>query len=143
MSMYTQLLDAAVGQRGPDAPLTTKHGALDALRHRRRDLIGGVLPATDPDAVPVMLAREIAYDLALLELAELMGIGTDLLRFEQPWQERARLEEALRERGVTTPPSAPPPTDAGEPARSSCGPEADGAFRSRWPRCATPGSIAR
>ena len=58
-------------------------------------------PVTDPDAVPVALAREIAYDVALLELAEVMGIETDLRRFEQPRQERARLEEALRER-VTT-----------------------------------------
>jgi hypothetical protein len=50
----------------------------------------------------VVLAREVAYDVALLELAEVMGIETDLSRFEQPRLERARLERELRERGITT-----------------------------------------
>jgi hypothetical protein len=49
-----------------------------------------------------VLAREVAYDVALLELAEVMGIETDPSRFEQPRQERARLEQELRERGITT-----------------------------------------
>jgi hypothetical protein len=41
--------------------------------------------------------------MALLELSEVMGIKTDLHRFEQPQQERARLEEALRDYGVAAP----------------------------------------
>jgi hypothetical protein len=45
-------------------------------------------------------------------------------RFEQPRRERARLEAALRDSGITTQAS-------------------EGSVRYRWPRCATPGSIAR
>jgi hypothetical protein len=103
MSMYTQLLDAAVGQREPVGVHPTRHSALDALRRRCGELNEGIPPATDPDAIPVVLAREIAYDMALLELSEVMGIKTDLHRFEQPQQERARLEEALRDYGVAAP----------------------------------------
>jgi hypothetical protein len=102
MSMYTQLLDAAVGQRGPVGVHPTRRSALDALRRSRGELDEGIPPATDPDAVPVVLAREIAYDVALLELAEVMGLEPDLHRFEQPQQERARLESALQDRGVVT-----------------------------------------
>jgi hypothetical protein len=101
MSMYTQLLDAAVAQRVPVHMQPTRHGALNALRRTRGELTEGVAPAKGPDAVPVVLAREIAYDVALLELSEAMGIETDLRRFEQPQQERARLEEALKDYWVT------------------------------------------
>jgi hypothetical protein len=102
MSMYTELLDAAVGQRGSVALGPTRRSALDALRRSRGELDEETPPPTDPDAVPVVLAREIAYDVALLELAEVMGIETDPSRFEQPRQERARLELELRARGITT-----------------------------------------
>ena len=79
MSMYTQLLDAAVGQRGPVALRPTRRSALDALRRSRGELNEDTPPPTDPDAVPLVLAREIAYDVALLELAEVMGIETVLV----------------------------------------------------------------
>ena len=101
MSMYTQLLDAAVEQRGTVLVRTTKHSALDALWRRGGELNEDVPPATDPDAVTVVLAREIAYDVALLELARVWGIETDPSHFEQPRHERSRLEQALRDRGVT------------------------------------------
>jgi len=126
MSMYSQLLDAAVAQRGPVGMHATRHSALDALRRSRGELDEGIPPATDPDAVPFALARQVAYDVALLELSEVMGIETDLRRFEQPRQERARLEEALRDCWVTSRTIS----DASE------------GLRYRWPRCATPGSIA-
>jgi hypothetical protein len=102
MSMYTQLLDAAVGQRGPVALRPTRRSALDALRRSRGEINEDRPPPTDPDAVPVVLAREIAYDVALLVLAGVMGIETDPSRFAHPRQERARLEQELRERGITT-----------------------------------------
>ena len=57
--------------------------------------------ATDPDAVPVVLAREIGYDVALLELAQVWGSIRIRSHFEQPRLERSRLEQALRDRGVT------------------------------------------
>ena len=97
MSMYSQLLGAAVAQRGAVGLHPTRRSALDTLRRSRGELNEGIPPATDPDAVPVVLAREIAYDVALLEVSAVMGIETDLRRFEQPQQERARLEEAVRD----------------------------------------------
>jgi hypothetical protein len=126
MSMYSQLLDAAVAQRGSVGVHPTRRSALDALRRSRGELEEGSPPATDPDAVPVAPAREIAHDVALLELSGVMGIETDLRRFEQPRRERARLEEALRDCWVTSGAT----TDTSE------------VLRYRWPRCATPGSIA-
>jgi hypothetical protein len=100
MSMYTQLLDAAFGQRAPVLVRPTEHDALSAVRRCRRELQRDTPPATDPDAVPVVLAREIGYDVALLELAEILGIETDSRRFEQPLLERARLEQAFLDRGI-------------------------------------------
>ncbi|HEX4127683.1 MAG TPA: hypothetical protein VHX67_08925 [Acidimicrobiales bacterium] len=100
MSMYTQLLDAAFGQRAPVLARPTERGALATARHCRRQLVRAASPATDPDAAPVVLAREIGYDVALLELAGIMGIETDPSRFEQPLRERARLEQVLLERGI-------------------------------------------
>jgi hypothetical protein len=135
MSMYTELLHAALEERGPVVPHPTMHSALHALRRRRGELDEGTSPVTDPDAVPVVLAREVAYDLALVDVAELMGIETALHRFGQPRQERARLEMALLDSGVAArSPLAARPADL----RTR-----DGAVRYRWPRCATPGSIAR
>jgi hypothetical protein len=101
MSMYTQLLGAAVGQRGPVLVRPTERSALETARRCRRALEEENPPATDPDVVPVVLAREIGYDVALLELADVLGIETGPSRFEQPRHERDRLERALRERGIT------------------------------------------
>ena len=62
-------------------------------------------PATDPDAVSAVLALEVAYDVALLRLARLVGVESDPDRFEQPQLERARVEEALRSRGISLEPA--------------------------------------
>jgi hypothetical protein len=100
MSMYTHLLDAAYGQRAPVPGSPTEHSALSAVRRCRGELARDTPFPSDPEAVPAVLAREISYDVALLELAELLGIETDPSRFEQPWQERARLEQVLRNQGI-------------------------------------------
>jgi hypothetical protein len=104
MSMYTHLLDAAYGQRAPVPVRPTQHGALTALRRCRGELSQGTPPPTDPDAVPVVLAREISYDVALLELAEILGVETDPSRFDQPWNERARLEQVFWDLGIVLQP---------------------------------------
>jgi hypothetical protein len=102
MSMYTQLLTAALNQRTPaGARAATELGALDEVLRCRGELPEGVPPEQDPDRVPVVLARQISYDVALLELARVVGIEAGPSRFEQPQQERARLENALRERGIS------------------------------------------
>jgi hypothetical protein len=101
MSMYTQLLDAAVGQRATVMVRADERSALSEVVRCRAQLEQGVPAATDSDAVPLVLAREVGYDVALLELAEVLGIETDTGRFEQPRQERARLEQALRDQGIS------------------------------------------
>ena len=97
MSMYTQLLDAAYGER--PGPLEEGAAVAEVLRCRFQ-LEERVPPGLDPDAVPVVLALQVGYDVALLGLARLVGVETDPTRFEQPERERERLEQALRDRGI-------------------------------------------
>ena len=100
MSMYTQLLEAAFGQRPAPAAGATERSALEEVLRCRRQLEEGDPPDTDPDTVPVALAMQIGYDVALLDLARVVGVETDASRFEQPQQERERIERALRELGL-------------------------------------------
>ncbi len=73
MSMYTQLLEAAFGQRPAPAAGATEQSALEEVLRCRRELEEGDPPDTDPHAVPVALALQIAYDVALLDLAGAVG----------------------------------------------------------------------
>jgi hypothetical protein len=100
MSMYTQLLHAAFGQRAPVMVRSSKRSALEAVRRSRGELEEKMPPRTDPDAVPVVLVRQIGYDVALLELAALLGVESDPSPFEPPLHERSRLEQAFRHRGI-------------------------------------------
>jgi hypothetical protein len=101
MSMYTELLDATRERRAPVVVCPTEPRAIDEVLRCRGQLEEDAPAATHPDTVPTVLAREIGYDVALLQLAEILGIETEPSRFEQPEQERARLERAFRERGLT------------------------------------------
>jgi hypothetical protein len=101
MSMYTQLLEAAFGQRPAPAAGATEQSALEEVLRCRRELEEDDPPDTDPYAVPVALALQIGYDVALLDLAKAVGIDTDPSSFEQPQQERERIEEALQELGYS------------------------------------------
>ena len=100
MSMYTHLLDAAYERRPVVSPRPSAHNAVSAVRRCRGELELERPAAPGPDAVPIVLAREIGYDVALLELAEVLGVETDPSRFEQPLDERARLERAFLDRGI-------------------------------------------
>ncbi len=104
MSMYTQLLDAALGQRLAPEPDAPKHRAVAKVRRCREQLDEGIPSGMDPDTVPIVLALQIGYDVALLQLAAVLGVETDPSRFEQPQSERARLEEAFSELGVSLEP---------------------------------------
>jgi hypothetical protein len=93
MSMYTRLLDAALRER-PLTEVGAREHALGEVIRCRRDLEDGVPPGA-ADTVPVALALQIAYDVALVEMARAVGVDTDPNRFEQPQTERERLERAL------------------------------------------------
>jgi hypothetical protein len=88
-------------QRAPVALRPTERRALNEVLRCRGELEEDVPADIQSDAVPTVLAREIRYDVALLELANVVGIETDPSRFEQPLRERDRLERAFRDRGIT------------------------------------------
>lgn len=103
MSMYTQLLEAAWRDRpgrttsGAD---TSQGGALDEVMRRRRQLGEGLQAGESAETVPAQLALQVAYDVALMDLARSVGIETEPSRFEQPQLERERLEDQLNAQGV-------------------------------------------
>ncbi len=101
MSMYTQLLDAALEQRPLHGGESSPHHAVEEVRRRRDELDVGVPDGADLDTVPAVLALQIGYDVALLELAAVMGIESGPSCFEQPELERDRLRRALRARGIS------------------------------------------
>jgi len=99
MSIYAQLLDDALGQALPDKTSTTGDALAQLLEIRRR--LGAILPGyTGPDWTTAAIADQLAYDVALIELARRLGIGVSLTGFGQPKHERTRLEQALVARGV-------------------------------------------
>jgi hypothetical protein len=100
MSMYTQLLDAAFTERARPGGRVTRRVAVAEVIRCRDELDEGVPPDIDPDAVPVVLALEIGYDVALMELARVVGVDTDPSRFDQPQRERRRLEHAFNDLGI-------------------------------------------
>jgi hypothetical protein len=101
MSMYTQLLGAALGERFPHDAGVSRHAAVAEARRCRHDLATGTPVGVNPDSVPVVLALQVGYDVALIELASVMGIDSDPGRFEQPQRERERLEAALGDLGIS------------------------------------------
>ena len=72
MSMYTQLLRAALEQPPPGAG-DDRHAAFDLAFRQRRELQQTLRPDEDLDAVAVLLARQVSYDVALMRLALAVG----------------------------------------------------------------------
>jgi hypothetical protein len=99
MSMYTQLLDAALHQLPIDGSGQERVAVAEVRRCRSQ--LDRASADVDPDTVPAALALQIGYDVALLRLAELIGIDSDPSRFDRPQLERTRLEGALAERGIS------------------------------------------
>ncbi len=52
------------------------------------------------NGVAVAVADQLAYDVALIEFAQGLGIEVDARGFDQPRLERHRLEQALASRGI-------------------------------------------
>jgi hypothetical protein len=100
MSMYTQLLGAALGDRLPFESEPTRGAAVAEVRRCRHDLEAQMPGGPASDAVPSVLALQVGYDVALIELASVMGIESGPGHFEQPQRERKRLETALSDLGL-------------------------------------------
>ncbi|HXY27009.1 MAG TPA: hypothetical protein VEH82_01905 [Acidimicrobiales bacterium] len=109
VSMYTELLRAALDAM-PSAPAAEDQEAFFAdVIKRRRELAQDVPPELrTTEAVPVVLARQVGYDISLIRLAVCLGIETDPQRFEPTGRERTRLEEAFRDLGLGVGPAAWP-----------------------------------
>jgi hypothetical protein len=97
--MYAQLLDAALEQRPAREPVPSRTHAVEEVRRCREELELGV-PERNIDTVPSVLALQIGYDVALLELAKAVGIESEPSRFDQPERERDRLRRALNDIGI-------------------------------------------
>ncbi len=98
MSMYSQLLKAAIEDRHGSTSEATP-GELLAELHRRRGNLAA-LPNPGPGRVPAAVADQLHYDIALVELSRRLGIECDVRTFDQPDSERSRLERALGAKGV-------------------------------------------
>ncbi len=98
--MYTQLLWAALGESllGPG---DDRHDAFNLAFWQRNELQHTLRPDEVSDPVAVLLARQVSYDVALMRLASAVGITTDPSRFDEPGRERARLEMALDDFGMS------------------------------------------
>ncbi len=99
MSVYAQLLGSALDETHSGKSSTTGDALAQLLEHRNR-LRTKTLSYTGSDWAPDAIADQLAYDVALIELSQRLGIEVDLTRFGQPRQERDRLEQALVSRGI-------------------------------------------
>ena len=99
MSVYSQLLGSALDQTGTDQGSTTGD-ALALLLERRNRLGTNLSSYAVSDWAPDAIADQLAYDVALIEFSQLLGIDVDLTKFGQPQRERTRLEQALVSRGI-------------------------------------------
>jgi len=106
-SMYTELLRAALEELSV-APASDDRDAFFAeVLKRRRELAADVPPELrTTDAVPVVLARQVGYDVSLIRLAVCLGVETDPRRFEPTGNERERLEQTFRDLGLGVGPVA-------------------------------------
>lgn len=116
--MYTQLLDAALEQRPARDETVSRNEAVERVRRCGEELEIGVPRGDQLDAVPAVLALQIGYDVALLELAAVVGIESGPNRFEQPERERDRLRQALNDRGVSLDAMAGSDAGGAEPGSS-------------------------
>ena len=109
VSMYTELLRAALDEL-PAAPSPGDQDQFFSEVLQRRRELAQDLPAElrNSDAVPVVLARQVGYDVSLIRLAVHLGVETDPERFGPTGHERTRLEQAFRDLGLGVGPTAWP-----------------------------------
>ncbi len=100
MSMYADILERAFERRpGTGAPPSVSEATWELLRCRRR------LSSTHPGNrltgwAASAVANQVAYDVALIELARCLGIACDPGTFDRPALRRNELDRQLAERGV-------------------------------------------
>ncbi len=99
MSMYTHLLSAALqGLNSSTDKLTNDEALAELLRCRNR--LGTGLSHERSHRATDVVADELAYDTALIELARRVGLECDVGDFDNPGHGRALIERNLGTRGI-------------------------------------------
>jgi hypothetical protein len=99
MSIYVQLLSAALAEAPPLSDETAA-GAVSELLCRRADLYTRGSSHAGPIRAPDAVAYELAYDMALIRLARLLGMECEAGDFDLPGRGRARVELSLVSKGI-------------------------------------------
>jgi len=100
MSIYFQLLDAALGQPTSSTVAPSRPEALAELLRSRRGLYATGASTSGSHWAPDAVANELSYDVALIQLARLLGIECDLKDFDSPGHGRALIESYLVTLGI-------------------------------------------
>jgi hypothetical protein len=100
MSMYTQILDVALGERPPRETEMATDEALSVLLDCRQHLDPIASSQRGSDWSSAALANQVAHDIALIDLARCVGIDCDSTSFDQPKRRRIQIEQQLFSRGV-------------------------------------------
>ena len=96
--MYSMLLQVALEQEPEGGPAASPAEALGRVLRRRAQI--------DPDRPPQWASSydamidSLSYDVALVQLASLVGIECEISNFDQAGSERSRLERDLVKRGL-------------------------------------------
>ena len=100
MSMYARILEAALRDRSrSDAGMTTEE-ALAAFLECRLHLGSTASSERSADWGSAALANQVAFDLALIDLADSVGLGWTPSSFDQPQHGRIALHRELISRGI-------------------------------------------
>jgi hypothetical protein len=98
--MYAQFLSIALDQASQSDGTPTTGRALGRLLQCRARLDGPRGESDGSSGTPDALSRELEYDVALITLARLLGLHSDVDSFDQPQKARLRLEQALADHGI-------------------------------------------
>ena len=97
--MYTRLMCSALDKLASSSDgATTGQALAELLRCRNR--LGARMSLEGSNRASAAIADELAYDIALIDLARLYGIECDVSDFDNPIRGRALLERGLGSRGV-------------------------------------------
>jgi len=100
MSIYSELLSVALDEPVPSDDEASTAEALAKVAACRSRLHVEETRSTQSDWTAGAIADQLAYDIALIELARLLGIEVDLGGFGRSLTERARIEQLLMARGL-------------------------------------------
>ena len=100
MSIYAQLLSVAIERTAAVDENATTGDALAKLLECRSRIGIDISAGEESDWTAIAIADQLAYDIALINLARRCGIEANSGHFEPPQRERARLERILETRGI-------------------------------------------